>query len=215
MLLIWPAGGSAMSEANAWILPVLSLAGGLLGGIFGSFFAKRGEIAAIHSQLGKVVHQNEQIVNSTEKIKDEIYGRQRLWELKVAAAHDVMKTIGAIHHTLIRLQVDYNSRIEHAGNLEFLEVMDSEVDKLIKRNNEESEKLWEMNGILMLHFDGAIVTLLNNVGMAADKLSSKQGSKESDGKNLKAWDDFFDARIALAHLLKCDLADRENVKADD
>jgi hypothetical protein len=55
-----------------WLFPLLNLLGGVAGGIVGGFLSKRGEIAAIQSQIGTVLSQNERIVESTERIKRQL-----------------------------------------------------------------------------------------------------------------------------------------------
>jgi hypothetical protein len=55
-----------------WLFPALTALGGLLGGLVGGYFSKRGEIRAIHRELDKVVEQNKEITKATEQIKADI-----------------------------------------------------------------------------------------------------------------------------------------------
>jgi len=79
---------------------LLTLLGGVAGGIVGGFLSKRGEIAAIQSQIGTVLSQNERIVESTERIKrqltEETWAKQRHWELKRDTAIEIMRLFGSL-----------------------------------------------------------------------------------------------------------------------
>src|ERR1700685_2769679 len=83
-----------------WLFPSISAAGGLLGGVLGSFFSKRGEIAAIQSQISTVVSQNDRLVKSTEEIKSDIsqrdWSKQRQWEMQRDVAVEVMRLFGTM-----------------------------------------------------------------------------------------------------------------------
>jgi hypothetical protein len=51
------------------LVPLLSLLGGVVGGLLGTYISKRGEIRAVHAELEKVVEQNRAITKATEEIK--------------------------------------------------------------------------------------------------------------------------------------------------
>lgn len=66
------------------------LAGGAIGGVFGTYFSKRGEIRAIHRDLDRVVEQNKALTKAAEDIKSEISKEARAWEIKKDAAFEAL-----------------------------------------------------------------------------------------------------------------------------
>ena len=90
-----------------WLFPTLAALGGLAGGIFGSFFSKRGEIAAIQSQINTIVSQNERLVKSTEEIKSDIsqrdWSKQRHWDMQREVAVEIMRLFGNMLRAASRL----------------------------------------------------------------------------------------------------------------
>jgi hypothetical protein len=72
----------------------------LIGGVLGSFFSKRGEIAAIQSQISTVVSQNDRLVKSAEEIKSDIsqrdWSKQRRWEMQREVAVEIMRLFGTM-----------------------------------------------------------------------------------------------------------------------
>ncbi|HEY7402806.1 MAG TPA: hypothetical protein VIB39_04755 [Candidatus Angelobacter sp.] len=67
---------------------------------FGSFFSKRGEIAAIQSKINMVVNQNDLLVKSAEEIKSDIsqrdWSKQRQREMQREVAVEVMRLFGTM-----------------------------------------------------------------------------------------------------------------------
>ena len=68
------------------IVPIISFVGGWLGSLVGAYLKKKGENLATHEDIGKLVEQVAAVTKTTKeieaKISDEVWGRQRLWEMK-------------------------------------------------------------------------------------------------------------------------------------
>jgi len=64
----------------------LSLAGGWAGAYFGGYLTKKGENLATHEDIDKLVDQVRAVKQTTReieaKISDEVWDRQKRWELK-------------------------------------------------------------------------------------------------------------------------------------
>jgi hypothetical protein len=94
-------------EAFWWLFPTIGAIGGLVGGIVGSFFSKRGEIAAIQSQINTVVSQNERLVKSSEEIKSNIsqrdWSKQQRWDMQRDVAVEVMRLYGSMLRSISQL----------------------------------------------------------------------------------------------------------------
>jgi len=86
-----------------WLFPAITAASGIAGGIFGSFLSKRGEIAAIKSQINTVVDQNERLVKSSEEIRSEIsqrdWSKQQRWDMQRDIGIEIMRLFGTTLRT--------------------------------------------------------------------------------------------------------------------
>ncbi len=79
------------------IVPLLSLVGAGLGAYLGSYLKRKGENLATHEDIGRLVDQVTAVTQATKeieaKISNEVWDRQRRWELKrdvlLAAARDL------------------------------------------------------------------------------------------------------------------------------
>ena len=176
-----------------WLFPTITAVSALGGGLLGSFFSKRGEIAAIQTQLGTVVEQNKRIVEGTEQIKQEFSGRQRLWELKREAAYDVMKTIGAIteifaaygsawmgfHKFQESLTSQGNSPEDHETNqLRGRKLLD-DIETIQARYKSEIKNISQAAGIASLLFNTTIINQVNKlVRLSNDTLRALQSQQE-------------------------------------
>jgi regulator of replication initiation timing len=108
-------------QAWWWLFPAIGAVGSFIGGIAGSFFSKRGEIAAIQSQISTVVEQNERLVRSSESIKTELsdksFSKQRHWDNKRDAAVDILRMYGKLSEILAWLaQIRSESPIAKGQN---------------------------------------------------------------------------------------------------
>lgn len=83
-----------------WISPTLTLLAGLVGGFFGSYVSKRGEIRAIHRELGKVVEQNAAITKVTEEIKASISTKAWARDIRKEAAFEALKALAKVDSDL-------------------------------------------------------------------------------------------------------------------
>ena len=91
-----------------WLFPTITAVSGFAGGILGSFFSKRGEIAAIQSQINTVVRQNEQLVKSSEEIKSDIaqrdWSKQQRWDMQRDVGIEIMRLFGTTLKTVGRFR---------------------------------------------------------------------------------------------------------------
>jgi hypothetical protein len=94
-------------QAWWWLFPLISAAGGLAGGIFGSYISKSGEISAMNDKIEQVVEQNKRIKESTEEIHSKISQRdwsiQRRWEMQRDVAIEVMRMFATLLRSASRL----------------------------------------------------------------------------------------------------------------
>jgi hypothetical protein len=95
---------------------------------------KEAEITAIQSKLDIVVEQNRAIVRSGEEIKDQISNRQRLWQLKLEAAYDVVKLHGVMTHIFTRFHGPTDPDFESAR----------------KRYHDVLEDMWKLGSVIYL-----------------------------------------------------------------
>ena len=100
-----------MGITEGVIIAVLSTIGGWLGGFFGSYAKKKGENLATHEDIDKLVVQMTATTEATKaieaRIDDQVWDRQRQWELRKETIIEVVKTIGkaefAIKHAIVSL----------------------------------------------------------------------------------------------------------------
>ncbi len=170
----FPTGASS-PEYSQWFLPVLSLLGGALGGIFGGRFAKHGEISAIRSQLDEVVRQNNRLTLEAEEIKRQVSGRQRMWELKRETAYEFASLSGTATKLYTRTIFLAHEIRNSELSPEARERKRSELTETDRRVKQMMESLWGLEGRVYLVFglkaSGQIQDLINSV---MDLISSAQ-----------------------------------------
>jgi hypothetical protein len=78
-----------------------------LGAYFGPYLKKKGENLATKEDLQLIVDQVSAVTKTTEEINaqisNEVWDRQKRWEMKKEAAIDVMKATSALRHALFKL----------------------------------------------------------------------------------------------------------------
>lgn len=106
------------------IVPIISFVGGWLGSFVGAYLKKKGENLATQEDIGKLVEQVAAVTKTTKeieaKISDEVWGRQRVWEMKRDAFFALMKAESRVTDALIGLSsalttAKQNSPITPAG----------------------------------------------------------------------------------------------------
>ena len=106
--MIWPMGRSESGTDLSWVLPLLTIAGSTAGAVFGSFFAKRGEIKAISTKLDEVVRQNNRIVKESEEIKTELSERSSSRQRKAELQRDIGVELAGMYGELLSKMQDFN-----------------------------------------------------------------------------------------------------------
>lgn len=98
---------------ETWVSPVLALLGGLAGGVFGSYFSKRGEIRGIHRELDRVIEQNTAITAATEEIKAKISNEQREWQFKKEIVKELCLQLPTLqkHSTQVILHMEESTTL--------------------------------------------------------------------------------------------------------
>jgi hypothetical protein len=90
-------------ENLVWIL-LAAIASGF-GGYFGSYLKKKGENLATHEDLDKLVQQMEATTQATKaieaRIDDQVWNKQRQWELKRDILLDAIRSISAFENTMM------------------------------------------------------------------------------------------------------------------
>jgi len=89
-----------------WIAPALTVGASFLGGLFGGYISKRGEIHAVHKELDKVVVQTTATTKAAEEIKakisDEVLTRQRNRDVKRGVIFELAKELSALQFNVTR-----------------------------------------------------------------------------------------------------------------
>jgi hypothetical protein len=92
---------------NPLLILVLSFIGAGCGAYFGAYLKKKGENWATHADIGKLVDQMAAVTTATKKIEaaisDDVWGRQRRWELKRDTILQTMDEISNIQGPLSAL----------------------------------------------------------------------------------------------------------------
>jgi hypothetical protein len=101
--------GDSMENVIVWL--VVTLVGSFGGSYLGAYFKKKGENLATHEDIDKLVEQVSAVTKTTKeieaKISDEVWDRQRRWELKRDVLLDAMKKLGVLPEHLVSLQNVY------------------------------------------------------------------------------------------------------------
>src|ERR1017187_3205456 len=92
------------------------LAGG--GAYLGSYLKKKGENWATQEDIDKLVKQVAIVTQTTKeieaKITNEVWERQRKWDLKREALFEAMKELATVLYTIGRLEAAYRIRNKYA-----------------------------------------------------------------------------------------------------
>lgn len=100
-----------MELSWVWVL-VPSLTAGA-GAFFGAYLRKKGENLATHEDIGKLVDQVEAVTTATKKIEaqisDQVWDRQKRWELKKDALFDTAKKITLVNDALNEMYAVYHT----------------------------------------------------------------------------------------------------------
>jgi hypothetical protein len=103
---IWPP------QSLGWFL-LAALASGF-GGYFGSYLKKKGENLATHEDLDRLVKQMEATTNATKaieaRISNEVWNRQRQWELKRDALLEGGRALADLNTALMKLNAVYSAK---------------------------------------------------------------------------------------------------------
>lgn len=95
------------------IVPLLSLVGAGVGSFLGAYLKKKGENLATHEDINKLVEQVSAVTQATKeiesKISDEVWGRQRQWEMKRDALFALAEAKSAVENALIHLNTVFGS----------------------------------------------------------------------------------------------------------
>jgi hypothetical protein len=94
-------------------MPLISFVAAGLGAFVGAYLRKKGENLATHEDIGRLVDQVSAVTKATKeieaKISDEVWDRQRLWELKRDAFFALVKAESEAKHQFIALVSNYDS----------------------------------------------------------------------------------------------------------
>jgi hypothetical protein len=90
------------------LLSYLGLAvASLIGGAFGAYLKRRGENLATHADLDKLIEQMSAVTETTENIKaaisDDVWDRQKQWEMRRDAVFEAVSTLGELANALYGL----------------------------------------------------------------------------------------------------------------
>jgi hypothetical protein len=85
----------------------LSLVGGWAGAYFGAYLKKKGENLATHEDIDKLIDQVAAVTQTTKeieaKISDEVWDRQKRWELKREVLFEATRAVAGVEDALVRL----------------------------------------------------------------------------------------------------------------
>jgi hypothetical protein len=89
---------------DALAVGAFSLVGGWLGSYLGAYLKKKGENLATREDLDKLVEQVAAVTKTTKeieaKISDEVWDRQKRWELKRDAIFEIIRELGTMEVAL-------------------------------------------------------------------------------------------------------------------
>src|SRR5271167_2757044 len=94
-----------MENAIVWLL--VTLVGSFGGAWFGAYFKKKGENYATREDVGELTRVTKGI---EAKISDEVWNRQRQWELKRDVLLGAVKRLGACHEAFLQLVIACTAR---------------------------------------------------------------------------------------------------------
>jgi hypothetical protein len=96
----------------AWGLT--TLAGAFAGSYLAGYSSKKGENLATHEDINKLVDQVRAVTTATKeieaKISNEVWDRQKRWELKRDVLFEIIKRTGKVSDTLTRIEAIYQTQ---------------------------------------------------------------------------------------------------------
>src|SRR5579863_4588638 len=100
-----------ISGITAWGLTTLIAA--FVGSFLAGYLKKKGENLATHEDINKLVTQVAAVTEATQsieaRISNEVWGRQRQWEMKRDALFEAVRAIGTMDDALITLNSTYTA----------------------------------------------------------------------------------------------------------
>jgi hypothetical protein len=96
----------------AWGLT--TLAGAFAGSYLAGYLSKKGENLATHEDINKLVDQVRAVTTATKeieaKISNEVWDRQKRWELKRDVLFEIIKRTGKVSDTLTHIEAIYQTQ---------------------------------------------------------------------------------------------------------
>lgn len=97
-----------------------TLIGAFTGSFLGAYLKEKGKNLATHEDLDKLVAQMTAVTQTTESIKaaisDDVWDRQKQWEMKRDALFEVVRTLGSLDDALLELFSAYNAALPEDDN---------------------------------------------------------------------------------------------------
>jgi hypothetical protein len=193
-----------------WLFPTITVIGGVAGWLSGSFFSKRGEIAAIQSQIDKVVAQNERLVRSSEAIKAELsdksFSKQRHWDIKRDAALEIMRMQGTLYETIGHLwqarDIHYRAELQNIKKDE--EAALASYNATLKVLNPIMTSFWQLEEVARLVFSASIYEKMETLKDIVNELLTEiavYGERKVD----KLFDAVIAQKSILAEAIRAEL----------
>jgi hypothetical protein len=92
---------------NLIMSALTALSGALFGSFLGAYLKKKGENIALQEDIEKLVNQVQAVTEATKaieaKISNEMWERQKRWEIKRDALFEAIKELGGVEHSMIAL----------------------------------------------------------------------------------------------------------------
>ncbi len=99
-------------ELVAWGLTTLVAA--FVGSYLSGYLKKKGENLATHEDIDKLVHEVATVTQTTKeieaKISDEVWNRQKRWEIKKDAVVELLRALSDMTEALVHLDSTYKAR---------------------------------------------------------------------------------------------------------
>lgn len=192
-----------LMQSILWLLSVIVAA--FVGGFLKSYMGKKGENVATREDLKHLIVQVEKVTRTQEEIKQEISGKNRLWELKREVAYDVMKTTGVIGHLFVMINGVYNSSRESELTPQRRSKLQDDLKDSEATFKESLERLWGLEGTSHLVFDETVVGIVRKlINSSVALLAAASSPFETD--RIKSTDAFGrdrgEANLAFRNELK-------------
>jgi gas vesicle protein len=185
---------SPVENLIAWALTTLGSA--FVGSYLAAYSKKKGEIRATHEELGKLAKQMD-VVTTTQKqiearISNEVWDRQRRWELKRDALLEATKKMAVLHKAL----VEYAAAAVAPNRTE-----EQRRDALTEAGDRWTDTLAEFGtaiSIVGLICGTAMEQFLTDVSVEAASIVIKVGQEQMNMAKLDAMMRAFQAKAAIA-----------------